>query len=206
METISDIIDTIGGITVNVPIEMSGFGINGEKVELKEGKQDLNGNEAVFFLRYREGYALGDLGRMDAQKIFISSFIKKIKSDFNIEVAVKLLTYRAKNVITDINTSELIAFAVKNVFKIKNSTGFFATLPGSAVFSDEGISYYSVNKKASIEIFKLFDLKITGEFDPSGVFCSDVSSLNQIYYSNDIRYKVYSDKEVENLSPIVKVQ
>ena len=38
----------------------------------------FNGNTAVQFLRYRSGYVTGDLGRIDAQKLFLNAFAKRI--------------------------------------------------------------------------------------------------------------------------------
>lgn len=204
MDAIAGIVDALGGINVDVPINMSGTGIDGKPIEINQGRQNLSGREAVFFLRYREGYALGDLGRMDAQKLFISSFIDKIKSGFNPEIAIKLLTYRSEGVITDINTVELLSFALKNIFKIKSVNGSFATLPGQALLSDFGVSYYSLSKKASEEALVLLNFRILGNFDKECFFKAEWESFREVYDADTWKYKIYSDTEIGELAPIFK--
>lgn len=204
MSAVAGIVDAVGGVDVHIPHDISGTDYSGRKIEIKAGDRHLTGEEAVFFVRHRASYSLGDLGRMDAQKLFISAFINKLKSSFNPEIAIKLLTYRDKGVITDIDTSELITFALKNLIKIKDAEGSFANIPGAAVTSLGGVSYYSVNKRASRELLSFLKFTSISDFDPAGVFRGGEEALYWIYDSSDISYNVYTDEELNSLSILVK--
>jgi len=201
MSAVEGIVDAIGGVEVNIPTDISGKLEDGSTVHLKAGKRSLNGKEAVFFIRHRGSYLLGDLGRMDAQKLFVSAFINKLKSGFNLEVAIKLLTYRDEGIITDINTGELISFALKNITKIKDASGKFATLPGKAVSSSNGVSYYSVNKLASEKLLRYMDFRISSAFDKSCFFRSNDEMLYTVYSDSGVEYKIYDDEDLINVSP-----
>ena len=71
-------IDGLSGVDVNMPFDLTLQGSEGDTV-IHKGKNHLDGNQALSFVRYRKSYAMGDLGRIDAQKILISSIIKKFK-------------------------------------------------------------------------------------------------------------------------------
>ena len=66
-----DVIDAFGGITIEVeqPIRI---GLDGRRVHLPPGKQELDGLEALAFVRYR-GTACGDLDRIRRQQRLIAA-------------------------------------------------------------------------------------------------------------------------------------
>jgi LCP family protein required for cell wall assembly len=77
---IKEIVDGMGGVEIDVPMDMhyedkkQGLIIN-----LKKGKQVLDGDQAVQYLRFRKGYAEGDTGRVKAQKEFVKEVFKQSK-------------------------------------------------------------------------------------------------------------------------------
>lgn len=79
-EGVANIVDAIGGVEVDIPFDM-----NYEKhsedppliIHLEAGKQTLNGEDAVGYLRYRSGYRNGDLGRVGTQQEFVAKAIKQ---------------------------------------------------------------------------------------------------------------------------------
>jgi len=84
-EGVEDIVDTIGGVEVDVPFNMRYKDPTDKpplKIYISKGNQVLNGEQAVKFLRWRKnnngiGYPEGDLGRIEAQQNFIKSALKK---------------------------------------------------------------------------------------------------------------------------------
>ena len=74
-------VDQIGGVDITLPSDMTVFVDDGDKLFLKAGSNHINGNDAEKFVRYRKGYITGDLGRIDAQKIFLNALISKITKD-----------------------------------------------------------------------------------------------------------------------------
>ncbi len=195
MSALRGIVDAVGGVTLNVPMDISGIDSDGVKIEIPAGKRNLNGKEAVFFIRHRASYPTGDLGRMDVQRVFVSAFIDKLKTELNPEMAIRLLTHRDDGILTDINTSEMIMFTLKNIMKMKDADGLFAALPGKAEMSD-GISYYSVNKKASDRLLDEMDFIRISEFDNEEAFKSKDASLSNVYYSSDVNYRIFTDDEL----------
>lgn len=68
-------VDAIGGVTIDVPQKMYK---PEEGIDLEPGKQKLNGHDALAFVRWRDD-GLGDIGRMERQKEFISAFAKECR-------------------------------------------------------------------------------------------------------------------------------
>lgn len=75
------IIDTFGGINIDVPKDMyyrdDYDGENGLIIDLKKGNQTLNGEKAMQFVRYRDEE--GDI-RVKRQQLFLEAVISKITS------------------------------------------------------------------------------------------------------------------------------
>lgn len=75
------IIDSVGGIDFNVPRNMKYTDPYQDLyIDLKEGMQHLNGEEAEHLLRYRSGYANADIGRINVQLDFVKEFISQTLS------------------------------------------------------------------------------------------------------------------------------
>ena len=72
---IRDITDAVGGVNMCIPADVKdkNSGLN-----LKEGCQELNGKEALAYVRMRYADPKGDLGRVERQQQFLSSVIKKV--------------------------------------------------------------------------------------------------------------------------------
>ena len=74
---VREIVDVLGGVELYVPIDMDYEDpYQNLSIHLKKGKQTLNGDQAISFVRYRKGYLRADIGRIDAQKIFLSALVK----------------------------------------------------------------------------------------------------------------------------------
>ena len=74
LNTFIRVIDEIGGVDFDVPVEMEYFFDDIEKrlyVHLDPGYQHLDGIQAMAVCRYREGYITGDLGRIEVQHAFL---------------------------------------------------------------------------------------------------------------------------------------
>lgn len=73
-ESVKHIVDALGGVEVDVPVPIYHWASD---VDLKPGRQRIDGKEALMFARYRKGYEDGDLGRMRAQQQLIVQTIKE---------------------------------------------------------------------------------------------------------------------------------
>jgi LCP family protein required for cell wall assembly len=75
---IEKIIDEMDGVPMDVPFNMYYTDKKqGLYIDIKKGKQTLDGKHAVQFLRYRKGYTDGDIGRLEAQQKFVKAAVKE---------------------------------------------------------------------------------------------------------------------------------
>lgn len=82
---VEKLIDAIGGVYFDVPMEMLYLDeAQGLEIYIKEGYQKLSGSDAVKVLRFRKGYANGDLGRIETQHAFIKALAEQILDVGNI--------------------------------------------------------------------------------------------------------------------------
>ncbi len=79
-----NIIDTLGGVWIDVPIRMYySDPAQDLYIDLQPGYQLLDGAKAEQFTRFRSGYANADLGRISAQQNFIKAlFEQKLKPEY----------------------------------------------------------------------------------------------------------------------------
>ena len=131
LEGFGKIVDKLGGVEVNVPHELV-YTDEAQNlyINLKPGLQTLDGDKAIQFVRYRKGYVQADIGRGNAQKIFMASLLKKVKES-NIStltgVAMDILGYTS----TNITAEDLIYFAKGVIGEINLSNMKMFTAPGN---------------------------------------------------------------------------
>lgn len=77
--TVTAMIDAAGGVVYDVPEDAQP--VEGEI--FTTGKHRMMGEESLSFLRHRQGYKMGDLGRVNAQQEFMKSAMKQILSPKN---------------------------------------------------------------------------------------------------------------------------
>lgn len=191
------IVDAIGGVDMYVPQDMY-YTDPGQNlyINLQEGYQHLDGNKAEQFVRYRSGYVTGDIGRGNAQKLFISAFISSLtKSLANADAS--MITNLAGNVINYVRTDMTVADVVylgKCFLGIGKGGGVkmenisMMTMPGAATMYD-GASFFVMNKAYVAEIindyYNIYDYDITKSFDTAGFFVSREQSIVSEIYSAD---------------------
>ena len=115
-ENISKLIDLIGGIEFDVPIDMNyGDMTQDLYIDLKKGKQIIRGKEAEMLLRFRHNsdgttypaeYGPEDLGRMKTQKNFIKAAIKTLISKFDISAIYEITSKANEFVETNIKFND----------------------------------------------------------------------------------------------------
>lgn len=149
-EGVEKIVDAIGGVEVDVPFHMEYVdateGHEPLYIDIPKGKQVLNGENAVKFLRFRHnndmtvGYPDGDLGRIRAQQQFIKSAIKKALSFRLVNVVNTAFNY----VKTDVKLTEALSYTTSIIgFDMENLS--MTTLPGAPedrVYGDTKLSYF----------------------------------------------------------------
>jgi len=81
LEAFRYIVDAIGGVDFYVPCNMIYTDpVQNLQINLTEGMQHLNGEQAEQVVRFRSGYANADLGRVAVQQQFMQAFMDKALS------------------------------------------------------------------------------------------------------------------------------
>ncbi len=191
-DTFRKVVDLIGGIDISLDEELTIYDEHGEKCfEIKKGVTHLDGEMAEQFVRFRKGYATGDLGRIDAQKLFIDAFIKSAKSNVGIDEAIKIAFTLATELSTDIGPCEIVDLMTKNRDKLDETSFRYVTLPGEATMYN-GKSFYVLNRKNAAEILSNAFKRSADAFDKDKNFTSDgVVQFDNIYYDDNSSYKIY---------------
>lgn len=77
VQGVEKLIDALGGVTVYVPKDMKYTDHSQHLyIDLKKGKQHLNGEQAVQFLRFRHD-EFGDIGRVQRQQMLMRSVVEQ---------------------------------------------------------------------------------------------------------------------------------
>ena len=200
-KTVAKMVDMLSGIEIDVPSDMDyDDPAQGLSIHIKKGKQKLGGEEAVNFLRYRSGYLTGDIGRIDAQKLFLNAFVKRVGEQKNPLVYLNLFKLVSTNGVTNIREQDITSIGLKCS---KTSAGkvYYVTAPGSAVQSENSGAWYYVLSKSSMqellgERFGLKDGK--KDFDNTQKFVDNkIKSFYDIYNKRS-EYRVFTADELEN--------
>lgn len=157
------LVDAIGGVTFNVPIDMYYTEDTDQNlyIDLKAGEQLIDGPKAEQLLRFRHNndgstypseYGQQDLGRMRTQREFIIATLKQTLKPQNIFKLKQIIDIMGENVNTNMNLTTLksyVPYAVK--FDVDNiKTGM---LPGDVEMCN-GVSIYVANKQKAEKLVK----------------------------------------------------
>ncbi len=132
-ESFAELVDVMGGVKFNVPVDMDVDG-----VYLTAGEQTLNGEQALAVVRYRAGYAMADLQRVQVQRELIGAAMSQWMSPSSVTKLPDLLGFLATEVETDLNVLNL-AWLAESLLTCEQ--GVSETLPGMAQMIGDG-SYY----------------------------------------------------------------
>ncbi|MGG1630933.1 LCP family protein [Rossellomorea sp. NRS-1567] len=108
-----NIIDEVGGVTVDVPFDFYDINKDWDKFYYKEGKQKLNGEEALVYARMRKKDPRGDFGRNERQRQIVTSLIDKTLSPKTFLKVDDLAKEVGDNVETNMKIKEGLAFIQK---------------------------------------------------------------------------------------------
>lgn len=112
-----DLIDTIGGVDFEVPINMNyDDPVQDFHIHLNAGMQHLDGDKAEQFVRFRmnndgTGYAMGDIERMQAQSKFIQATIDEVFKLVNVFKLNDLVRDFSKIVKSNFTLNEMLSYA-----------------------------------------------------------------------------------------------
>jgi polyisoprenyl-teichoic acid--peptidoglycan teichoic acid transferase len=140
------LIDALGGVTVHVPKDLR-YQDDSQRlyINLKAGKQHLNGDQALQLLRFRHD-ELGDIGRVQRQQMVIRALMEQSLNPSTLGQLPKILNVVRENIDTNLTVEELLALAGFGVRTNRSNMHMFM-LPGRFSQPDEyQISYWLPNR------------------------------------------------------------
>ncbi len=198
-----NIVNAVGGVDVYIPVDMDYEDpVQDLYIHLKKGPAHLNGEDAEGFVRFREGFVQADIGRVNAQKIFMTAFMEKVKNSIsltNLSVLNTLVNEVIKNLTTDIPATDFVYFG-KSALSVDFSNIRMLTIPG-----DYAGGSYVINREATLQVindfFNIYTEDITDSiFDKSRVFTNTESdAIHEAYMADKAAYLYeYTAEEIQD--------
>ena len=189
LDGFKNIVDALGGVEMDIPYNMYYNDPDQNLyINLKAGHTLLDGNQAEQFVRFRSGYVEGDIGRVNAQKLFITALLNQLKTSLTLTKIPKIASEMIKNTTTETSVNDTVYFA-KAALSADISNAVMFTLPGREARAnvDSGTWYYIMHRADTLKLvnryFNVYTEEITDSiFDMNRVFNADNRShINKIY-------------------------
>ena len=131
LSSVSKIINAIGGVSIDIKKDIQYTDRAGDVyIDLKQGEQLLNGDQAVQFLRFRQDEE-GDIGRINRQQQFLSQLAKQVLSFRSVINLPEIVTIVHNAIISDLSFTKMVSLSldIKHVFE----SGYVqkGTVPGA---------------------------------------------------------------------------
>lgn len=164
-----DIVDILGGVDVVSEYEFTTSKAAGKVVEVKEGLNHFNGEEALAFARERKKVPGGDNQRGKDQQAVLTAMIKKLVSPSMLIKANSIIDKVSDNVQTNMSQAQLQALikrqlSVGGSWNIKSVAAEGTGASKSCYSSGSQRLYVTIPDEASVEKIKAeIDRTLSGE-------------------------------------------
>ena len=211
-EALIELVDAIGPIEYNVPIDMDYDDVTQDlHIHLKAGVQEIDGEKAEQLLRFRHNndgtsypseYGDNDIGRMRTQREFITAVVEQTVKLENITKLGSILDIANRNLITNINFNTLkdyLPYAVE--FSTENLKT--ASLPGSVpdLRQTNNVSIFVVDEEETEQLVQeLFYPEQLEEEQNANTTNETSTSTNSTNTTSSSKTKTKSDIKIEVLN------
>lgn len=197
-----NVVDIIGGVPIDVPEAMHyDDEFQDLHIHIEKGYQVLDGETAAGFVRFRSGYIQADIGRQNAQKIFMAALFKQIKNNFTVDTVAKLAGEVLSKVSTNMELADAVFFA-KEALSLDLENINMMTVPGEAV--NTHLSYYVIYRQSVLDVvnkyFNVYDKDVRDvHFDTEVLFNdSDDPKMDRVYNKDVDGYVVNNGESIDN--------
>jgi LCP family protein required for cell wall assembly len=194
LEAFVKIVDLVGGVEFNVPMDMY-YNDPSQNlyINLSAGLQTLDGDHAIQLVRFRSGYASADIQRTTVQQDFMRALAKQCLKIGNVTKLTEMAEIVSTYVTTDLTVGNMAYFAAE-LLKCDFDEMVTVTLPGQGITISGG-SYYALYANQVLDIvnehFNPYDTEITsadvtilGGKSSSGSVSYNTGSSNHGTYSS----------------------
>ena len=152
LQAVADAVEAIGGVWFDVPQDMYYVDyVQDLYIDIKAGYQLLDGYDALRLCRFRDGYAGGDIQRIEVQHDFLKALASQLLSVGSIPHLGELIDVLLWNVETDLSAANIAWFA-RQFLACKMENIEFSTMPWASASLINGVSYVSVDQNAWLEM------------------------------------------------------
>lgn len=190
IESFRKIVDAVGGVWFDVPEDMDYDDPEQNlSIHLKKGYQLLDGKAAEGLIRFRQGYARGDLDRVSVRADFLTAMMKQVKENMTADALAAIVGELLTSVDTSVPLTDAVYFA-RQLYSVPSDRMNVKTLSGASVMNPAtGVwSYYVINKRKALDdinnYLNVFSGDISaGLFDAKGFF-TDTANESHAYINN----------------------
>lgn len=145
IEAFKKLIDTIGGVDYDVPVDMYYSAPDqGLTIAIPKGPTHLNGEEALKVVRFRSGYATADIGRIGTQQDFLMTVAKQLLQIGNVTKINEFAKIFEEYVDTNLTLGNIVRFG-EEFLKVDADDINFHILPANYNGSIRMGSYCFIN-------------------------------------------------------------
>ncbi len=131
---VEEVVDALGGVTVNVPETYSSGSYTFTK-----GEMTLNGAQALAYARERHHVSGGDFGRAQAQRQIVTAIVRQVLASGPTEMPF-LITRLAESVSTDLSVPDIIGYAL-HIGEAGEAPTIYSAIVPSYAYNVGGVSY-----------------------------------------------------------------
>ncbi len=130
LRAFQELVDAIEGVDFYIPVNMDyDDPVQDLHIHFSQGMRHLNGAEALKVVRFREGYASQDIGRMQTQQDFLKAVAKKLLTPASLTKLDQFCKIFIQYVETDLTVGNLVWLGGE-VIGMGADRIEFSTLPG----------------------------------------------------------------------------
>jgi len=187
LEAFEKLVDTIGGVYYNVPVDMYWDAPDQNlHIAIPKGYQHLNGEEALKVVRFRQGndgsgYPDGDIGRIRTQQDFLKTVASQLLQIGNATKVKEFAKIFKEYVDTNMTLGNIVWFGLE-FLKLSEENINFYLMPGNYNGSVNGISYVFVYLDEWLEM-------INSKLNP---FKTEITESNLNILTKDSSGNLYS--------------
>ena len=164
LEAFRETVDLVGGVEFDVPQDMYYQDpTQNLHIDLKAGKQLLDGEKAMELVRFRKGYASQDIQRTKVQQEFLRALAKKVLSVSSLAKLKEFADVFSTYVTTDLTVGNMLYFA-KALMQWDFDAMKTYTLEGEGAMINGG-SYYPLYAGKLVQVvnesFNPYDAPVT---------------------------------------------
>ena len=180
LEAFRETVNLVDGVEFDVPQDMYYNDPSQDLyINLKAGKQTLDGEKAMELVRFRKGYASQDIQRTKVQQEFLRALAKKVLSVSSLTKIKELADVFSTYVTTDLTVGNMLYFA-QSLMKCDFDAMKTYTLEGEGAMIN-GVSYYPLYAGKLVQVvnesFNPYDAPAT--LDTVSVITPDLARTYQ---------------------------